>query len=77
MNQSTTYNSAVEYHCIPHYQRIGPYLRKCMEDGQWSGEEPRCESKWTPSIQLIFNSLIPVIQFVLQYHNESYESTQQ
>ena len=46
MNQSTTYNSAVEYHCIPHYQRIGPYLRKCMDDGQWSGEEPRCESKW-------------------------------
>lgn len=49
MNQSTTYNSAVEYHCIPHYQRIGPYLRKCMEDGQWSGEEPRCEMTTGPS----------------------------
>lgn len=43
MNQTTTYNSAVEYHCVPHYERIGPYLRKCMEDGSWSGEEPRCE----------------------------------
>jgi hypothetical protein len=43
MNQTTTYNSAVEYHCVPHYQRNGPYLRKCMEDGTWSGEEPRCE----------------------------------
>ncbi|XP_067002634.2 P-selectin [Anabrus simplex] len=43
MNQSTTYNSAVEYHCVPHFERIGPYLRKCMEDGSWSGEEPKCE----------------------------------
>ncbi|KAJ8968851.1 hypothetical protein NQ317_005360, partial [Molorchus minor] len=39
----TTYNSAIEYHCIPNYERIGPYLRKCMENGEWSGEEPRCE----------------------------------
>ncbi|XP_025834968.1 sushi, von Willebrand factor type A, EGF and pentraxin domain-containing protein 1 [Agrilus planipennis] len=39
----TTYNSAIEYHCIPHFQRIGPYLRKCLENGEWSGEEPRCE----------------------------------
>lgn len=41
----TTYNSAVEYHCIPQFERIGPYLRKCLESGLWSGEEPRCESK--------------------------------
>ncbi|KAK5642830.1 hypothetical protein RI129_008997 [Pyrocoelia pectoralis] len=39
----TTYNSAVEYHCIPQYERIGPYLRKCMDSGDWSGEIPRCE----------------------------------
>jgi len=43
VNGSTVYGSAVEYHCVPQYQRIGPYLRKCLEDGQWSGEEPRCE----------------------------------
>lgn len=43
MNDTTTYNSAAEYHCVPQYQRIGPYLRKCMEDGHWSGDEPRCE----------------------------------
>nr|CAD7589887.1 unnamed protein product [Timema genevievae] len=43
MNQTTTYNGAAEYHCVPHYERIGPYLRKCMDDGTWSGEEPRCE----------------------------------
>ncbi|RZC43271.1 sushi, von Willebrand factor type A, EGF and pentraxin domain-containing protein 1, partial [Asbolus verrucosus] len=39
----TTYNSAIEYHCIPNYERTGPYLRKCMENGDWSGDEPRCE----------------------------------
>lgn len=43
MNGSTEYSNAVEYHCVPHHQRIGPYLRKCMEDGLWSGDEPRCE----------------------------------
>lgn len=39
----TIYNSAIEYHCVPQYERIGPYLRKCLESGDWSGEEPRCE----------------------------------
>lgn len=40
----TTYNSAIEYHCIPTFERIGPYLRKCLDNGQWSGDQPRCES---------------------------------
>lgn len=44
----TIYNSVVEYYCIPQFERIGPYLRKCMESGQWSGEEPRCERKYFP-----------------------------
>ncbi|XP_018565850.1 sushi, von Willebrand factor type A, EGF and pentraxin domain-containing protein 1 [Anoplophora glabripennis] len=39
----TTYSNAIEYHCVPNFERIGPYLRKCMENGEWSGEEPRCE----------------------------------
>lgn len=43
----TIYNSAIEYHCIPNFVRIGPYLRKCMENGEWSGDEPKCESKFS------------------------------
>ncbi|XP_058127402.1 sushi, von Willebrand factor type A, EGF and pentraxin domain-containing protein 1 [Anopheles ziemanni] len=43
VNESTVYGGSAEYHCVPHYNRIGPYLRKCMDDGKWSGEEPRCE----------------------------------
>ncbi|XP_008192271.2 sushi, von Willebrand factor type A, EGF and pentraxin domain-containing protein 1 [Tribolium castaneum] len=39
----TTYNAAIEYHCVPNFERVGPYLRKCMENGEWSGEVPRCE----------------------------------
>ncbi|KAJ8969501.1 hypothetical protein NQ314_001726, partial [Rhamnusium bicolor] len=39
----TIYNSAIEYHCVPNFERIGPYLRKCMDNGEWSGDEPRCE----------------------------------
>lgn len=43
VNESTVYGGSVEYHCIPNFMRIGPYLRKCMDDAKWSGEEPRCE----------------------------------
>lgn len=43
MNDSTTYNGAAEYHCVPGYERVGPYLRKCMEDATWSGEQPICQ----------------------------------
>lgn len=40
----TTYNSGIEYHCVPQFERIGPYLRKCLETGEWSGEQPICQS---------------------------------
>ncbi|KAG8224127.1 hypothetical protein J437_LFUL001821, partial [Ladona fulva] len=43
MNGTTTYGSLVEYHCVPKYERIGTYLRRCMENGQWSGEAPQCQ----------------------------------
>ncbi|CAB3383572.1 Hypothetical predicted protein [Cloeon dipterum] len=42
-NQTTIYLSPVEYHCIPQYKLVGQYLRRCKEDGSWSGDEPTCE----------------------------------
>lgn len=39
----TLFGSSIEYHCLPQYQRVGPFLRKCTEDGLWSGEDPKCE----------------------------------
>lgn len=43
VNDSTLYGGSAEYHCIPNYQRIGQYLRKCTEEGAWSGKQPHCE----------------------------------
>lgn len=43
VNDSTLYGGSAEYHCIPNYNRIGQYLRKCTEDGAWSGKQPQCE----------------------------------
>ncbi|XP_063372813.1 sushi, von Willebrand factor type A, EGF and pentraxin domain-containing protein 1 isoform X1 [Cydia amplana] len=42
-NGSTLFGSSIEYHCLPQFQRVGPFLRKCMDDGHWSGDEPSCE----------------------------------
>lgn len=42
----TTYNRGIEYHCVPGYTRNGPYLRKCMENGEWSGDQPLCHGKY-------------------------------
>ncbi|XP_008215827.1 sushi, von Willebrand factor type A, EGF and pentraxin domain-containing protein 1 [Nasonia vitripennis] len=43
VNSSTTYGGTVEYHCIPPFERVGLFLRKCLDSGMWSGEEPKCE----------------------------------
>ncbi|XP_067824011.1 complement factor B-like [Heptranchias perlo] len=38
--------STVQYHCDKHILR-GSSKRTCLETGQWSGVEPRCESKYS------------------------------
>ncbi|XP_014203613.1 sushi, von Willebrand factor type A, EGF and pentraxin domain-containing protein 1 [Copidosoma floridanum] len=43
VNGTTTYGGAAEYHCLPQYERSGLFLRKCLDTGLWSGEEPKCE----------------------------------
>lgn len=45
MNGSTLFGGAAEYHCLPQFERVGPFLRKCLDTGLWSGDEPRCERK--------------------------------
>ena len=42
VNQSTVYDSVVEYHCFPKYLRQGPFTRRCMADGSWSGPDTKC-----------------------------------
>ncbi|XP_064486743.1 sushi, von Willebrand factor type A, EGF and pentraxin domain-containing protein 1-like [Ornithodoros turicata] len=41
-NHTTTFGSIVEYECLHDFTLIGEPIRKCMEDGMWSGQEPRC-----------------------------------
>ncbi|XP_043212550.1 CUB and sushi domain-containing protein 3-like [Amphibalanus amphitrite] len=42
VNQSTAYDSVVEYHCFPKYLRHGPFTRRCLADGSWSGPDTQC-----------------------------------
>ncbi|XP_029047436.1 E-selectin isoform X3 [Osmia bicornis bicornis] len=43
VNGTTIYGGTAEYHCLPQYERVGPFLRKCLDTGSWSGDEPKCE----------------------------------
>lgn len=43
VNSSRIYGASAEHHCAPGRRREGPYLRRCLEDGSWSGTIPRCE----------------------------------
>ena len=40
----TLLSSMIEYICNPGYKRVGPSARMCTETGEWSGEDPRCET---------------------------------
>lgn len=42
VNHSTTFGSVVEYECLHDFTLIGEAVRTCLEDGTWSGQEPRC-----------------------------------
>ena len=41
----TLYQSLAVYRCSYGYNLIGNSSRYCQANGQWSGEEPICESK--------------------------------
>ena len=42
---STTFGSIATYNCFPGYNLIGVEQRTCEANGEWSGEEPTCQSK--------------------------------
>ena len=41
----TTFKSLALYDCDFGYSLVGPQLRSCLEDGEWSEEEPYCQRK--------------------------------
>jgi hypothetical protein len=40
------YSSVIQYKCDIGFQiRDGDYIRECQRNGEWSGKEPKCQSK--------------------------------
>lgn len=44
-----SYNSIVKFSCKEGYKIVGSAERRCMANGQWSGQAPRCEASTDPS----------------------------
>ena len=57
VNQSTVYDSVVEYHCFPKYLRQGPFTRRCMADGSWSGPDTKCLREYCVYLSLVYPSM--------------------
>ena len=47
-NGTTRIGDSAEYHCLPGYERDGPFIRTCLLDGYWSGVEPSCGRPRSP-----------------------------
>uniref|UniRef100_T1JC55 Sushi, von Willebrand factor type A, EGF and pentraxin domain-containing protein 1 n=1 Tax=Strigamia maritima TaxID=126957 RepID=T1JC55_STRMM len=43
VDQTTTYNHIVEYHCFPGYRLVGSSRRICQDDGLWNATDPVCQ----------------------------------
>jgi cysteine-rich repeat protein len=42
-SSSTGCSEIVSFTCSPYYRLKGPASRTCQENGEWSGEQPKCE----------------------------------
>ncbi|XP_022100203.1 sushi, von Willebrand factor type A, EGF and pentraxin domain-containing protein 1-like isoform X2 [Acanthaster planci] len=52
----STYESELNYVCHDGYTLIGPAMRECLENGEWSGYQPSCEVVLCGSVPEIPNS---------------------
>ena len=45
LDNRTTYDATAIYRCHLNYTLVGQDIRKCNEDGVWSGQQPQCLCK--------------------------------
>lgn len=75
VNGSTHLGSLIRYSCSHNYRLVGPHVRDCQENHQWSEGSPKCEGKTTSyehtkihtdivPYSIIFN---PNAQFLINY----------
>ena len=43
--QTEHLQNLVRYKCYPHYHLFGSHERKCLPNGEWSGNTPICVKK--------------------------------
>jgi CUB/sushi domain-containing protein len=54
------YGSETEASCTLGYRLVGPVVRECLENGEWSSAEPRCEQVTCDLSTLILFSDLPM-----------------
>ena len=60
-NGTTRIGDIAEYHCLPGYDRTGPFTRTCLLDGYWSGVEPSCQRPrhpLTPDLTILSDNTV-------------------
>ena len=65
MQPSTTYMSVTEYSCNDGFDLVGNPTRSCQASGNWSGEQPMCETNEELNSLQQNKSMIPLIAGVV------------
>lgn len=52
------FNTECQFSCLEGYKLIGSSLRKCQDNGLWSGRESHCKSITCPMLSLPFNAVL-------------------
>ena len=54
---STSFGAEASYECIPGFKLVGVEVRTCQANGEWSEEEPSCQSEWLNIIIGIYTTV--------------------